>query len=418
MKKTLGFLAGLMLVLSVVPAAFATPGAGGSTVIDVGTESFIPLIWMDPDSRIFYRSPADGGLEMIERIANYAFEGEQIEWLVLVMDKNGVEDIADVRVTVGLVQGTGNPIEAACALDFTWGDGDDITDFHATLDEELLTSFDEDTMEVYLCTLTIETFASMWGEYWVAAEVEDDEGNMNTFDENEYWFFNPIIALSITGTIDFGTVRPGTHGYSETILVENNAEAGSGVLLDMTISGEDFYDPASVGAMCPLSNRIVLNSGGLSPTYPQDGAVDPADDFVRSTQTDCDNGFVDEAICADCSPTVPDAGDDLGTEDEFDVFCYYATNGAYSTANDNIRRDIEGYLGIPYETGSEDDRAPIISSDDSADYVDFGGGTKSYFAGNVLPPGDEIAITFRLTLPEPCNGDFSEGDIFFWGTAI
>jgi len=29
-----------------------------------------------------------------------------------------------------------------------------------------------------------------------------------------------------------------------------------------------------------------------------------------------------------------------------------------------------------------------------------------------------MAITFRLFLPEPCNGDFDTGNIYFWGEAI
>ena len=173
----------------------------------------------------------------------------------------------------------------------------------------------------------------------------------------------------------------------------------------MTISGTDFYDPASSGAKCPVSNRIRLNNGGTGHNYEQEsssaGDADPADNFIRSDQTNCLNGIY--------------AGVDLGLETTFDPFCYFATNGAYSTANDGARRDVEGYVGIPYETGDEELRAPIISSD-SGDTIDIG--LMDWFAGNVLTPGDEIAITFRLTLPEPCNGDFSDGQLFFWGTAI
>ena len=29
-----------------------------------------------------------------------------------------------------------------------------------------------------------------------------------------------------------------------------------------------------------------------------------------------------------------------------------------------------------------------------------------------------MAVTFRLALPEPCNGDFDTGQLFFWGEAI
>jgi len=29
-----------------------------------------------------------------------------------------------------------------------------------------------------------------------------------------------------------------------------------------------------------------------------------------------------------------------------------------------------------------------------------------------------VPITFKLSLPEPCNGNFNDGKIYFWGEAI
>ncbi|MFC1768586.1 hypothetical protein ACFLZX_02380 [Nanoarchaeota archaeon] len=406
MKKTSSLLVGLMLVLSLVPVALAdTPTTGGGVGIGIETEDFVPLIWMDDDSRVVRHNPADGSTLLVERIANYAFEGETIHWDVLVMDKNGIEKISDVYITIGTTQGEGNDIEANCDLG-VFADGEDITRFNPFIDEERLTTLDADTMAIYDCTLSVETSASMYGEYWVVAEVEDLDGNLNTFDENEYWFFNPVIALSITGDIDFDVVRPGTLAYSDTLLVENDADDGSGVLLDMTISGTDFYDPASSGAKCPTMNRLRLNNGGAAPNY----VLADADAWAVSQQEEC-TGY-DPAV------------HDLSVETEVDFLCYYATNGAYHSGQDNTRDDIEGYVGIPYETGDENNRAPIISGDTNPDEFIFIGddggviGQHSYFAGNVLTPGDEIAITFRIVLPEPCNGDFSDGQIYFWGTAI
>ena len=45
-------------------------------------------------------------------------------------------------------------------------------------------------------------------------------------------------------------------------------------------------------------------------------------------------------------------------------------------------------------------------------------GQECYHHGNTLSPGSEIALTFKLGLPEPCVGNFDSGDIFFWGEAI
>ncbi|MCX6709605.1 MAG: hypothetical protein NTV63_01455 [Candidatus Woesearchaeota archaeon] len=72
--------------------------------------------------------------------------------------------------------------------------------------------------------------------------------------------------------------------------------------------------------------------------------------------------------------------------------------------------DMEGYLPINY-----------------GDHFDTGfysfneimtRGQLGYTEANVLSPGAEMALTFKLTLPEPCNGDFSDGNIFLWGEAI
>ena len=421
MKKIYSVLLVAMLVLSMIPLVAAdTPGTGTGIGINIDPVDFLPLIWMDPDSRVVNRNPADGSLEMVERVNNYAFEGEQIVWDVLVMDKNGIEKISDVYVTIGSTQGTGNDIEANCDLG-TFLDGDSITDFNARIGEEQLTTLDADTMAIYTCTLTVETPNSMYGEFWVVGEVEDLDGNQADFDENEFWFFNPIIALTIDGTIDFADALPGAVSYSDTLTVTNNAEAGSGVLLDMQISGTDFYDPDPSGAKCPTTNRLKLNNGGTAPIYDNEGATDPADAYVRGNQSECDSNIIGDTEDDDTS-------DDLGVEGidgttGIDPLCYFATNGAYSTANDadngalNGRRDAEGYVGISYDTSDDDNRDPIITSTSAADRVTLGGG-KSFFAGNVLTPGADISITFRLLLPEPCNGAFSDGQLFFWGEAI
>jgi len=108
------------------------------------------------------------------------------------------------------------------------------------------------------------------------------------------------------------------------------------------------------------------------------------------------------------------------TADNADHLCYYATSGAYSTANDP-RNDAEGYVSIKYGDAFTKDfynDAEIVASNVTAsgDLISYGG--VDYFTGNVLTPGSEIAITFKLGLPEPCYGDFSDGDIYFWGEAI
>jgi len=329
------------------------------------------------DDSCEYRFPhgcISKGYELVERTQNYAFEGEKIEWKVLVMDKNKIEEITDVVATIGSSQGEGNDVEVECVrlpqFDRL------IDDCNARIGEEELDEFDPQTMSYYECTLTVETPESMFGEYWVTVEVDDATGLSATMDENEYWFFNPTIAVSVDGGVDFGIVRPGTISYSDSILVGNDADEGSGVLLDMFVSGTDFYDPDSTGSRCVITNRLKLG----------DNYVAPRD---RKGNNDCDIGFGD-------------------TDDHL---CYYSTLGAYSTQNDP-RNDDEGYVGIVYgDTFSRDfyNDAEIIQSAVKAG---------PYYLGNILAPGAEMSVTFKLGLPEPCVGDFTDGDIYFWGEAI
>src|SRR3989338_8284236 len=183
-------------------------------------------------------------------------------------------------------------------------------------------------------------------------------------DENEYFFLNPEIRLSVDGALTFDDVRPGTDSYSDTLLVGNYADDGSGVEMDMFISGTDFYDSSSSGAKCPTTNQLELSN-----------------------------------------------------------FRYFATNGAYSTATDaevdipagrgdrNI--DAEGYVNIGYGIGFNDP-TPFYDGFEILQDQKVG----PYYTANILAPGAEMALTFKLSLPEPCNGDFDTGSIYFWGEAI
>jgi len=353
MKKVFSVL--LAAMLAIVPMVFAVD-IGGGIGVDITTEDFEPIVWLC-DNRVVRDDAVEPGRiseddpRLVERINNYAFEGESIEWDVVVFDKNGREKISDVYVTLGSTQGTGNDIEANC---------DEVNPYHidfescnARILEERIYEIDPEVMVAYKCILTVETPNSMQGEYFITVEAEDMDGLLGAFAENEYWFLNPEIALSLSDSVlDFGdNVRPGTQSYSQTILVGNDAEPGSGVMLDMFISGTDFYDPASSGAKCPISNTLLL-----------------------------------------------------------DAFDYYVTNGAYSSYQDG-RKDSEGYIGIGY--GDHFD-ASMYGTNEILQAAAIG----PYYAANVLAPGAEMAITFRLSLPEPCNGDFSDGDIFFWAEAI
>jgi hypothetical protein len=384
MKKLFSVLAMAMLVLSVLPVVLGND-VGVGIGVSIGTEDYAPNIWMC-DSRVVLDDNTEPGRVttqgictdpafnndeagcvgagetftevLVERESNYAFEGEQISYKVLVKDKNGIQKISDVFGTLGSVQGAGNQIEVNCVEDL---DTDTVLpSCNARILEEKLesTDFEASTMRYYDCTLTVETAASHAGEHWFTVEAMDLDGLSDTVDENEYWFFNPVIGLDVTGDLTFSNVRPGTQSYSDTLLVENAAEDRSGVRMDMFVSGTDFYDSASSGAACPTTNQLSLGQ-----------------------------------------------------------FAYFATSGAYSSEDDvRAGADPEGenYVPIGYATGFNNP-TPFYGA---FEIIQTSADPAVYSNGNVLTPGAEIAMTFRLDLPEPCNGDFDTGSINFWGEAI
>src|SRR3989338_5291381 len=261
-----------MLIVSVMPAVFAVDVGTGIGII-IEPEEFPPHIWMCND-RVVYDDDVESGRweevpadpttfeDLEERVHNYAFEGEQIVWEILVMDKNKIEEIQDVVATIGSVQGEGNDIEVECKRSSKHSIDEAC---NARILEEKITDFNEDTMAYYDCIFTVETPDSMYGEYWITVEAIGDDGQSATMDENEFWFLNPVIALSVDGDLEFENVRPGSVAYSDTLLVGNDADDGSGVLLDMFISGTDFYDSSSSGARCPVTNRLKLGDNMLDP---------------------------------------------------------------------------------------------------------------------------------------------------------
>jgi len=383
MRKKLSILAIAIMIASVIPIVLAVSD-GDSLTPDIDVEEFPPEIWMC-DHRVVLDDETEPGRwiggnwsqnvssytlfgkKLDERINNYAFEGEQIVWDVLVLDKNGIEKIEDVFATIGdTEQGEGNDIEVNCILDYIVSDKDEIPEScNARILEEEITNLSDNMAAFYKCILTVETSESMAGEFWVTVQVDDLNGDSGTMDENEFWFFNPVIALSIDGNLEFDNVRPGTDSYSETILVGNDADEESGVLLDMFISGTDFYDSSSSGAKCPTSNVLDLQN-----------------------------------------------------------FRYFATSGAYSTQNDlevdippgrgDRNRDAESYVNIGYGIGFNNP-TPFY---DGFEIIQSPAMIGPYYLGNILAPGAEMALTFKLSLPEPCNGDFDSGALYFWGEAI
>jgi len=395
MKKVFAMLVAMIFATSFVLGIETSVGIG----IDIQIDEFKPLIWLCDSSVLDdyeenWHDCTLGGEPLMERWYNYAFEGEQLVWEVLVMDKNKIQEIQDVYVIMSAYEGaTDGEFVVECIPSGEQPSTTIPPKCNARIGQEELTQFDPAIMEMYLCRMTVEPKASMYQEYWVSVAAESKESSGLTefasIDEDEYWYFNPVVGLTISDQILFDNVANGVQVYSNTVLVENDADPDSGVHMEMFIGGQDFRPGPGEDGTCidptngDISNYLVLGDNDAT--------------------NDCD-------MPADFSPVPPQG---LAW---WDTFCYYAVNGAYSTADLGPNRiDAEGYAGIPTIRNNYGilDAAPLLG-----EYATTGCPTQAEIAGNVLGPGDEVSLTLKLMIPEPCTGSFSDGQINIYGEAI
>lgn len=349
----------LMLILPMVSAG---PTASVTITPTYTEQAFSPLVFLNMDGgRVLMDDPygfyANGNIAA--RPQNYAFTGEQIQWKVLVWDKNGMpEKIKDVWA--GWVAQTNGPldpdVQVNCQIIATQQtEGYSLalmgySNVRRPNEQEPQSTFNPSTMREYLCTLTVEP--TCIGQQWFGVKAEDLAGLTGTMQEAESWFCNPELDLIVSGNINFGTLGPGEQAAT-TFSVKNAAEEGSGTMVVMAISGSDFYDSTSSGAKCPTSNVLKLQGNG--------------DTFTTG-------------------------------------FWYSATRGSLSVSKKRI----------PYgDDISESD--PIFSASTSATQWRKWSGT---LMGQAASPGSETSITLHLGLPQPCNGQFTDGDITLWAWAV
>ncbi|MFH1787193.1 MAG: hypothetical protein ABH811_00150 [archaeon] len=394
MKKLLSLSIIALLTLSAMPIVMAAgigEGFGGEIIV----EDFEPVVWQcdnrfmtDDNVQPWRLTHEDDWL--YERSGNYLFEGEKYSVDVVVWDKNKIQDVV-VDLILGDEPGYDDYTLNCVPWDVVDGGclrGTQGCDYHskihfdscnARIDEEVIDKFDDTTMEGFRCSITALDSEHMAGLYWLTVQA-DDGNEVGVYDEMTPLWINPVIELDVDGSLDFSDIRPGTSSYSQVVL-ENIAEGG--VALDMFITGKDW----------PATDT----------------------DMGRCMRLDGEGAETGELV----------------NYLSLGAFRYYAENGAFSTRMDNdvdnddydssIDRDhdTEGYVNIHKQLNAGFEEAMF----DEAEILQAGGtvvGLKGYRA-NVLYPGNIMALTFRLDLPEPCYGGFEsseQGSIFVWAEAI
>lgn len=346
-----------LLSLAMVSAGPTTSvpivGGGGSPIYT--DSNFAPLVFFNDAgadvlySQMYWQGPQGGGGELVERQGNYLFTGEKIEQKVLVVDLNGVPNKINDVWTGWSASGVYPPAQANCQyIGGVSGDlasqgySNVILPGHSSPE----TTGNPSTMGEYLCTLTIEPTCT--GQQYFGVTAKDIDGNLGSSQGIDPWTCNPSLDLEVHGSIDFGELSPGQQS-SSSFSIEN---VGSDIEMVLAISGGDFYDPDSSGALCPTSNKLSLQGDQNSFTH---------------------------------------------------GFWYNASDGTHTTGNKRI----------PYGDGNTLSQSdPLFSSSTQAN--SWRKWQQNEIV--VMEPSDETSVTLHLGLPTPCNGQFTDGriDLLVW----
>jgi len=302
-------------------------------------------------------APSHPGINIFDyRTSLYAFTGEQIEYIVVVRDPNGVDDIGFLKARVN-------------ELDETLGTQ---VPFSRVSDRDCdgLGRLDPATDKAFRILITVEPLWYDDTEVVLAAYNSNNERTDATHSEN--WFFNPAISLQV-GTSDddsihfeplpYGADTPAertVHSVNK-IKVKNVAEGGAN--LWMFVAGTNLYDPLGA-SLCPDTNYIFIESKDFN----GDGTDELAHHLMQyrgwsGTNWQMGEGWNDLYIYNLEEP------------------CNIATC----------------YGGTPVPAGV------------------FHGGTP---LDNILTNQGTLEIEFKLTYPMPCIGSFSQGTIYIFGKVI
>lgn len=373
MKKLIVMSLLLMTILPIVSAAGGFAGIGGS----VGVEDFAPIVWQCGDRVVWdeeiqpWRTSGDNQ-ELFERTSNYIFTGETYQVDVVVFDKNKIQDVVVDLILDSNLATPGAEISANC-IPASNPSNTAFRECGAKIDEEVINTFDSSTMKAYTCKIDVP---SVSGEYWVSVQAERGS-QQGSVDEFAKWYLNPAISLSVEGSVNFGNnVRPGTTATSPSVQVKSTSQGG--VLLDMFITGKDWYPTGSnLGRCWDETTGQLVNFLPLS------------------------------------------------------AFSYYAEQGAYSTRDEVTPQD-NGYSSVVRNVDSEGyvNINRLINEGfeekmfDDAEIIQAGNpvyGALGYNANTISSGTTGISMTFKLDLPEPCYGNYqapSGGAFIIWAEAI
>ena len=391
MKKLFTILNSFMLIFVILPFAYAEGAESSANPdVDIIEDCEIPVIYFDPTNRVLY--PNDQTIYTAEEYGNitvniygdsgyiipyrqnYLFTGETIKFYIAVYDEDGAEDIDEVLLRV-------DDQEVGSCAPNVWQVGailDSWINDHYNIpydpDDQEYDSTPPDATDhlfaFYECTLIVQNEWTTQDE--VSIVVTDgnlDECAAVPHEVVTVWDdlanFNPSLELeALGGPIDFGSVEPDSTALSNTIYLRNNAEEGSGVVMDMYIAADDYLtDPIDPDAVCPTGNGISYDNFRY---YATKGSINSGPD---------NNAF--PALATNTAPFEECVDLQDGEPDEF--------------------------VQLPSYSGHIQDMCHIIN------WIP---------EGSLLTQGSEMSITFKLVVPSVCEGHFTDGQFRFVGRVV
>ena len=391
----------MMFILSLALTPFViADGAEGSSNPNVNIEEDCskPVIYYDPTNRItepndqtlytadIYGVPTTNvyGHEgySIPYRQNYAFTGETVSFYIAVYDEDGADDIDEVLVLVDdepVGSCTPNVWQPGCLIDDLWINNHYNIPYDPD-DEEYDSSAPDATDHLfafYRCQFIVQSGWTAESELSIFARDGELDvclyPNEVTTIWDDFMNFNPSLELDVLGgPVDFGTIEPGSRSISNSVYLRNNASDGSGVVMDMYIAADDYFtDPTNPEAICPTGNGIRYDQFRY---YATKGSVNSGPN---------DNAF--RAL---------------------------ATNTAeFEECNDIQDGEWDEFVQLPSYSGDIRDMCHIINWDPD-------GNPATPNELSLLTQGSEMSITFKLIVPDICEGHFTDGQFRFAGRVV
>jgi len=375
MKNNYAIFVIALMVLSMAPVVLADgTDVGGGIIIGVNSTNNVPVVYTDATQRSWYPNDQTFKTANVYGTAgvnvygddfydlgirgDYVFAGETVTNYVIVEDKDGASDIDSVILTKDNI-GMGSCSEIAEANLIAGGavDLNVVALGYADWAAYALAKFGVtwDTDTMNVYRCKMVVQNAWTGVPEINVKATDRAG-ATAIGRTDRLTMNPALKIDLNGQINFGSANAGDTVTSNTVYLENVGTEG--VVMDMYIASDDYFtDPNNAAAICGLANGI-----------------------------------------------------------PFDAFSYYATKGSVdSGSNDNAFPGLSTQVA-PICAANADEYTTLTSHSEHVE--DMCRIINHRSTASFLTQGQSMSMTFRLTVPTPCKGSFSDGEFHMVGRVV